>query len=214
MVIPEPTIARLCSMYRFCEDAGVDAGRQVSSAALGRELGATESSIRKDISFLGETGRSGAGYGLGLLKKKIAAALGLSRRRRTCVVGLGSLGTALLEYERLGPAGFDMVAGFDASINRLETLRTSVKLYPAYEVSDVVRRERIEVGIIAVPAAAAREAADSLAAGGVQAIVNFAPVVVRPPRPGVVVRNVDMLNELRVVAAQSFLSDSAHTPLA
>jgi redox-sensing transcriptional repressor len=130
----------------------------------------------------------------------------LTRQRKACVVGLGRLGQALLEYERFGAAGFVVVAGFDASINRLETLHTSVRLHAAYDIAAVTRREAIEVGLVAVPAEAAQGTADALVAGGVREILNFAPVALRVQDASVQIRGVDILNELRVLSAQRFLT--------
>ncbi len=51
-------------------------------------------------------------------------------------------------------------------------------------------RRSIRVGIVAVPAQGAQETYDLLVAGGVRAILNYAPVILRV-REGVWVRDVD-----------------------
>ncbi|MBD3239762.1 MAG: redox-sensing transcriptional repressor Rex [Chitinivibrionales bacterium] len=199
--IPIPTLERLCRIYGICLALEREKTDRISSARLAQRLGVSAHVVRKDLSHLGAVGVIGAGYGVTELRQALATGLGLERALTACVVGLGRLGSALLEHKGLAEAGARIVAGFDANINRLETIRTTVAVYPAYEIEDIVRRERIALGIIAVPAGAAQAVANRLIAGGVQCILNFAPVVVRDPHGRVPVRTVDVTNEIRVLSA-------------
>jgi redox-sensing transcriptional repressor len=199
--IPVPTVSRLCKVYRLCTDLEAQGVEEISSTRIGEILGVSSHSIRKDINYLGEVGNTGSGYDVGRLRTHIGSRLGLMHGCKACIVGLGRLGTAIMEYERLATSGYDVVAGFDSNINRLETIRTRVKLYPAYEITDVVSRESIDLAVLAVPAQAAQECAVALVKGGIKAILNFAPVAIKTGNPSIVVRNIDMVNELRTVSA-------------
>lgn len=201
--IPIPTIERLSKVYGLCELLGGDTATVVSSAMIAAHLGASADVVRRDITYLGsDIGNNGSGYAIGRLRERIAVALDLARVRRACVVGLGRLGSAILEHDRFAAAGYEVVAGFDSSINRLETIHTRVRVYPAYEMVDVIRREQIEVALVTVPAEAAQQCADAAVSAGVRCVVNFAPVVVKVASEAVV-RNVDIMNELRVVTAMA-----------
>ena len=198
--IPLPAIIRLCALYQLLcglQESGV---AQISSAELGLRLGIGAHNVRKDISFLGFTGFGGAGYDVARLRELIAGYFGFSREKKICVVGLGRLGSALMQYSRLANGEFSIVAGFDSNINKLETLSTSVNLFPAYQISEVVSRLQIELGIIAVPATAAQDVADRLMAGGITGIINLAPTVIRS-QEGVFIRNIDITGELRILSA-------------
>ena len=188
-------------IYRLCDELIAQGSEVVSSAQIGSRLGIGAHSVRKDIGYLGQMGAGKAGYDVARLRSRIEQVLGLANGRRACVVGLGRLGAAILGYRRLAQSGHRIVAGFDSNINRLETIRTDVALYPAYEIAEVARREMIELGIVAVPAEAAQQTAGALVEGGVRGIVNFAPVVIAVDSPTVVVRNIDVVNELRVVSS-------------
>jgi redox-sensing transcriptional repressor len=163
--------------------------------------------IRKDISFLGggaHAAGSSNGYHPPALIPAIKKALGLDRRRRFCVVGLGRLGSAYLnvqafEFGAPGEEEFELAAGFDINVNRVEILKSPVPLYPAYKTGEVICRFSIEIALLCVPAGAAQEAAEKLAAAGIRGIVNFAPVVLRLP-PDIAVRNVYVADELRELA--------------
>jgi redox-sensing transcriptional repressor len=54
----------------------------------------------------------------------------------------------------------------------------------------------IRIGIVAVPAAAAQAVADQMVAGGVRALLNYAPVVLKVP-PDVTVREVDPVSAMQ-----------------
>lgn len=206
--IPLPAIARLCAMYQVLCDLQREDVATVSSGALGERLGVGAHNVRKDVSFLAEAGSAGAGYDVERLRTLIATRFGFQKEKRTCVVGLGRLGSAILQYERLTGEEFRIVAGFDSDINLVETIKTNISVYPAYEISETVRRLGVEMAILAVPFSAAQDSADRLTAGGVRGIINFTPAVIRTDS-SVVVRNVDLTSEFRVLSALMFLKNNS-----
>jgi redox-sensing transcriptional repressor len=203
--IPLPVIYRLSYVFDLLnklEEGGVE---RVSSTELGEYLGQTAHTIRKDIHFLGIAGTAGTKYDIVGLKKLIAGHLGFSTPKKSCIVGLGKLGSALLDYTMAIPQDiFRIVAGFDSNINRLETIETSIELFPAYRIEETVKRMQIELALITVPPQQAQEAADRCCSGGVAGLLNFTPTVVRPKNPGVFVRSVDITGEFRICAALAF----------
>jgi redox-sensing transcriptional repressor len=197
--IPMPSLERLLNIYRFCEYLEEKEIYSVSSSRLARVFGYSADSIRKDISFLGWIGNFGAGYDVKKLKNAIYEKLRLNTIRRVCIIGLGRLGNAILNYNELIEKGFMIVAGFDSNINKLETIKTNVELFPAYEIKDVVKRKAIEIGIIAVPAEYAQETANRLIEGGIRGIINFAPIALKVPE-NVILKNIDLLAECMLMS--------------
>jgi redox-sensing transcriptional repressor len=182
---------------------------RITSGEVEALTGWSSHTIRKDISYLegkgaGNQGFFGtsAGYDPVTLIPAIKQALGLGERRRLCVVGLGRLGSAYLNYRGFDTGGeFELAAGFDTSVNRVEILKSPVPLYPAFKMAEVISRFGIELALLCVPAEAAQTAAEKLAASGIRGIVNFAPVMVQLP-PEVAVRNVYVIDELRALAVR------------
>ncbi len=196
-----PTVQRLAQVYARLGELRSKGTRKVSSTQLGKELGTGSHNIRKDFSVLGEgAGQAGAAYDVEFLRNRIQQRFGLGRTIRACIVGLGRLGTAIADYDSLRKAGCDIVAGFDSNINRVETIRIGIPVHPAYQISQVVRNEGIELGILTVPVFGAQEATNRLVQGGVQVILNFVPSKVDVPS-GVVVRNIDMITEYLIASA-------------
>ena len=67
------------------------------------------------------------------------------------------------------------------------------------QLEEVLSRQKIELGLVAVPAARAQEVADQLVAAGVSGIrLNFAPVTLSVPA-GVSKVGVDLARELEQV---------------
>jgi redox-sensing transcriptional repressor len=67
------------------------------------------------------------------------------------------------------------------------------------ELPQIVNSKRVNIGVVATPAAAAQDAADRLVAAGVTSILNFAPVVLGVPR-AIEVRKVDLAVELQILS--------------
>jgi redox-sensing transcriptional repressor len=197
---------------RILEDSGKE---YLTSVQIQRLTGWPSHTIRKDISFLGIRGSGGdeeggggkagsqGGYSPAVLAPLIRKALSLNRRRKFCILGLGRLGSAYLRMEPAAGAGtaggFELAAGFDISVNRVEILKSPVPLYPAYKMGEVICRFGIEIALLCVPQEAAQGAAEKLAAAGIRGILNFAPLALRLP-PEVTVRNVYLEDELCALA--------------
>jgi redox-sensing transcriptional repressor len=202
--IPEPAQERLLQLLRSLEKY-VWAGNTgpVTSAQAELLTSVPRDTIRKDISCLGglEGGAIGgnAGYEPELLIPLIKKALGLDRRRKFCVVGLGRLGSAYLNFTPPELAEFELAAGFDTNVNRVEILRSPAPLYPAYKMAELIGRFAIEIALLCVPADAAQAAAEKCAAAGIRGILNFAPIALNLA-PDIAVRNVYVTDELRSLA--------------
>jgi len=198
--IPEPARERLLRLMRLLENHTLAGNAGPVTSAQAEDLtGVPRDTIRRDISCLSgvESGAIGsnAGYEPETLIPLIKRALGLDRRRKFCVVGLGRLGSAYLNSPP-ELAEFELAAGFDTNVNRVEILRSPVPLYPAFKLAEVVSRFAIEIALLCVPAEAAQAAATQCVAAGVRGILNFAPVALKLP-PEVAVRNVYVVDELR-----------------
>ena len=199
--IPKPSISRLCLLYRYLDELIKNDVQSVSSTQIGQRLSMNSHNVRKDIGYLGDVGILGSGYDVIKLKKAIAAAFDFNRERNSCVVGLGRLGSAILNFEQFQIHGYKIVAGFDANINKLETMHTSISLFPSHMISEIVRRFDIQLGVVAVPEKAAQKVTDQLVHGGIKGIINLTPVVLKPKGRQVFVRNLSILGDFHYLSA-------------
>ncbi len=209
--IPKPSISRLCKIYSLLEELEGNGASSVSSNEIGEKIWVGSHSVRKDISYIGEIGTVGSGYEIAKLKKHIGEKLGLNVERKACVVGLGKLGTAILQNEKLFSNNFKIVAGFDSSINKIETLVTHIPVYPAYELADIIRKQGIEMAVITVPGHASRDIIDRLVEGGIRGIVNFSSVPLHATyKEKVYVSNFDIAGEFRFLSALFTMEQQHH----
>jgi redox-sensing transcriptional repressor len=200
-LIPQPAIIRLCALYQLLCTMEKEGIIKVSSAELEEKTGMPSHTIRKDISFIGEVGSTKSGYEVVKLKQHIQNDLGLNRQRTACIVGLGRIGSAVMQWPLFSEGEFRIVAGFDSDINKVETIKTAVSVFPSYEIPEVVRRTGVEVGIIAVPPGHAQEVADRLMEAGVKGIVNLTPAIITAKRNDCFIRSMDIGGELRILSA-------------
>lgn len=199
--ISQPTVNRLCALYQILTEMARSGDTVVSSSTLGEKVGIGSHNVRKDISYLGGIGNYGSGYNITKLRDAIAARFGFNEKKCACIVGLGRIGGALLQHAQNSQEEIKIIAGFDSNINKLETIKTTISVYPAYQITEIVKKMGIVLGIIAVPESAAQDSASRLIDGGVKGIINFTAAHIKVNMENVFVKNVDITSELLVLSA-------------
>ena len=106
------------------------------------------------------------------------------------LIGVGSLGSALLGYDGFEEYGLRIIAAFDADPAKVGTEIHGREIFAADRIEELVRRLQVSMGIICVPAPCAQKVADQLVAGGVKGIWNFANVSLKVPDDVIVQREV------------------------
>ena len=181
------------------EELELDLTRTISSQGLADQSGVTSAQVRKDLSYFGNFGKRGLGYDVAQLRREIRLILGLNRRWRVALVGGGNMGSALYSYKEFRRQGFDIVAVFDVSADRVGHRWKDLTIVHVDRLQSEVERLGIEIGVIAVPARAAQAVADRLVGAGVRGILNFAHRKLFVP-PTVTLRNVNLSLELEGLA--------------
>lgn len=180
--IPDIVIHRL-PLYLRALDLMLRQDQNVTSShELGKRLGISSAQIRKDLSHFGEFGKQGTGYDVQYLREQLQRILHVERVWGMAVVGAGDLGNALVHYRGFQNRGFHIEAVFDADPKKVGTDIGSITIEAVDSIPDVLPERDIHIGIIAVPAEAAKEVADLLIEGGVKAILNYAPITLTVPQ--------------------------------
>jgi len=190
--VSELTTNRL-SVYLRClnllEGAGV---KTISSQSLADQFHLNAAQIRKDLAYFGEFGVRGVGYYVRDLKRHLRQILGLDRKLRVAIVGAGNLGLALADYPGFRQEGFEIAALFDAANEKIgHESRSGVPIYDIKELKRIVRRERLDIAVIAVPAPHAQPVVEQVITAGVKAILNFSPGALKVPQD-VKLKSVDL----------------------
>ena len=194
--IPDIVIRRLPVYVRTLRELQSRGATSISSDELADQIGVTAAQIRRDLSYFGRFGKQGKGYDAERLAEEIAHILRLDRQWDVALAGFGNLGQAIVHYQGFVPASFRIAAIFDRNEDAIGREVDGVVVKSPDEMTDEIARLGIKMGIIAVPAHAAQEITDAMIAGGVDAILNYAPVVLRTPAR-VTVREVDPVSAMQ-----------------
>lgn len=209
--VPDIVIRRL---PRYVRELGLlesEGQTRVSSRELGDRLDVTPAQIRRDLSYFGRFGKKGRGYDVGDLHQRLRQILGIDERIQPMVlVGVGHLGRAVLGYPGFPDQGFHVVRAFDSDLNVIGERIAGVQIDDIRELPTYLDQGPAALAIVAVPASAARSVVETLVAGGVNAILSYAPVATTVPE-GVVLRQIDPVLELQSMAYYINREDSNHT---
>src|SRR5918992_6139163 len=190
--VSELTTNRLSVYLRCLNDLDGAGVQTISSQALAEQFHLNAAQIRKDLAYFGEFGVRGVGYYVKDLRRHLRQILGLDRTRRVAIMGAGNLGLALADYPGFRQEGFDIAAMFDASPQKVgEQSRGGVPIYDIKDLKRIVRRDKIDIAMLAVPASAAQPVVDLVVAAGIKAILNFSPGTLKAPR-SVKLKSVDL----------------------
>jgi redox-sensing transcriptional repressor len=194
--IPDIVIRRLPIYVRTLRDLQDRGITSVSSDELANHIGVTAAQIRRDLSYFGRFGKQGKGYDAEHLAEEIARILKLDRTWDVALAGFGNLGRAIVHFQGFMPASFRIAAIFDRKADTIGVEVEGVTVLSDSRITDEIARLDIKMGIIAVPTIAAQEVADLMVAGGIEALLNYAPVVLKVPA-NVTVREVDPLGAMQ-----------------
>jgi redox-sensing transcriptional repressor len=190
--VSELTTGRLSVYLRCLNQLETDGVETISSQALAERFHLNAAQIRKDLAYFGEFGVRGVGYYVKDLKLHLRQILGLDRRLKVAVMGAGNLGMALADYPGFRREGFEIVAMFDSADAKIgDRSRGGVPIYDIRDMRRQLRREKVDIVVLAVPAESAQHVLDQVTGSGVKAVLNFSPGTLRVPE-GIKLKSVDL----------------------
>ena len=198
-MIPEPSLRRLPVYHRLLKQLSLEGMEYVSCTPIAQSLSLNPIQVRKDLELTGIVGKPKVGYSTAELIGSIERYLGWDNETDAFLVGVGHLGEALLGYKGFRNVGIKIVAGFDSDPGKIGRSIQGVRVFPVKKLSELVRRMKVKIGILTVPADGAEEAARVMIDGGIRAIWNFAPVKIKSPE-SVIIQNENLAASLAVLS--------------
>lgn len=171
--MPTSVVKRLTRYLTQAQSCIEQSKEWISSAELADELDLTSSTVRQDLSYLDFSGISKKGYEVVKLQKVLMGVLGADKEWKTAVIGAGNLGRAIALHGELTRRGFVIKAICDNDARKVGTKAGPLTIQHQRDVARIVKSEGIDIGIIAVPAAAAQKVADDLVDAGVKGLLNL-----------------------------------------
>lgn len=197
--LPRPAVGRLSLYFRELHRLADQGRSHVNSKELGGIVDVSPAVVRRDLSSLGTIGRRGVGYPIAKLIEQIGEVLGSGVQWQVVLVGVGSLGDALLRYRGFERLGFRLVAAFDTDAEKVGRQIGGVTISQSQTMVGRLAELKPDLAIVAVPADHAADVAADLVSAGISGILNFAPTTLRLPG-NIAVVNVDLASELQRLA--------------
>ena len=197
--ISDSTISRLSKYFRTLERLQEKNIETISSDEIAEIDGVTAAQVRKDLSFFGTFGKRGLGYNIEELKDIIGNILGLNKQWNVAVVGIGNIGMALIDYDEFKKQGFLIKLLLDNDDKKIGYKVKNLEIKNFSEANNYLKKENIQIVVIAVPSKVAQSVADIVTNAGIGAILNFAPLNLKTP-DSVMVKNENMSIELEALS--------------
>lgn len=196
--VPEPALRRLPWYLAYIKLLKKKGQTHVSSTQIAKKINVSSTQIAKDLSYVKVSGKTRVGYEIVILIEVLEKFLGFTSRHRAVVLGVGSLGGALLSDSGLEQFGLKILAGFDVSDSVVGTMINNI---PVYNIEDLEEHNKMidaDIGILTVPPDNAQEIADYAIERGIRAIWNFTPFRIRVPEH-IVLQNTSLYAHLAVM---------------
>lgn len=196
--VPEPAISRLPWYLACVSRLRAQGVEYVSTTAISQELNVESSQIAKDLSYLSIKGKTRIGYEVKELERGLYDFLGFRREHKAVMMGVGSLGSALIADSGLSRYGLNIVAGFDVDP---ALIGTEIGGKPIYDLAELPwRRKQLnaEIAVIAVPVERAAEVAELCVNSGIKALWNFTPFHIKTS-PDITIQNTSIYAHLAVM---------------
>ena len=173
--------ARLSRYLQVLTQARKMGKMRISSQEIAEYTNINATQIRRDLSAFGKFGKRGVGYNIDSLLGEIRKILRTQGQHNIALVGAGRLGQAIASSPIFGEHGINIAAVFDTDPEKLGKPIGNVTVSEYGKLPATVREKNIIVGVLAVPAVAAQQAADDLVASGVKIIFNYSEALLETP---------------------------------
>ena len=187
--------ARLSRYLQVLTQAKKMGKDRISSQEISEYTNINATQIRRDLSAFGKFGKRGVGYSIDSLLGEIRRILRTQGQHNIALVGAGRLGQAISSSPIFAEHGIHIAAVFDTDPEKVGRRVGNIDVSDYSTLADQVRDKNIIVGVLAVPASSAQQAADDLVAAGVKIIFNYTEALLDTP-PDVVVHTSNPAVEL------------------
>ena len=173
--------ARLSRYLQVLTQARKMGKTRISSQEIAEYTNINATQIRRDLSNFGKFGKRGVGYSIELLLDAIRKILRTQGQHNVALVGAGRLGQAIASSSIFAEHGINIAVVVDTDPAKLGQPIGHVSVEPYERLPQLVRDHNVVVGVLAVPAEGAQQAADDLVSAGVKIIFNYSEALLETP---------------------------------
>jgi redox-sensing transcriptional repressor len=180
--IPHMVVQRYTKYLSMVQEFQADGAEWISSAELADGLGLTSSTVRQDLSYIDFYGVSKKGYEISGLCRILESILGADAKWKVVVAGAGNIGRALALHQEFARKGFVIMGLYDSDKSKIGKKTGGLVIQNIADMPGFISSEKIDIGIIAVPATVAQHVADLMVVAGIKGILNLAVTHLTLPR--------------------------------
>jgi redox-sensing transcriptional repressor len=173
--------ARLSRYLQVLTQARKMGKERISSQEISEYTNINATQIRRDLSTFGKFGKRGVGYRTDALLDEIRQILRTQGQHNIALVGAGRLGSAIASSPIFAEHGITIAAIFEIDPEKIGQRIGDLRISSNDVMAEVCRERNIIVGVIAVPADAAQDAADALIDSGAKIIFNYSEALLDVP---------------------------------
>jgi redox-sensing transcriptional repressor len=178
--------ARLSRYLQVLTQARKMGKDRISSQEIAEYTNINATQIRRDLSAFGRFGKRGVGYRTDALLDEIRKILRTQGQHNIALVGAGRLGSAIASSPIFAEHGIHIAAIFDNDPEKVGQRVGELRANSIDDIARICRERNIIVGVIAVPAEHAQDAADALIDAGVKIVFNYSEALLDTPADVVV----------------------------
>jgi redox-sensing transcriptional repressor len=173
--------ARLSRYLQVLTQARKMGKDRISSQDISEYTNINATQIRRDLSGFGKFGKRGVGYSIDSLLAEIRKILRTQGQHNIALVGAGRLGEAIASSPIFAEHGINIAAIFDSDGVKVGRTLGRVPVSSLDTMDGICRERNIIVGVLAVPADSAQDAANSLIRAGVKIVFNYSEALLNVP---------------------------------
>jgi len=173
--------ARLSRYLQVLTQARKMGKSRISSQEIAEYTNINATQIRRDLSAFGKFGKRGVGYSIEGLLDVIRKILRTQGQHNVALVGAGRLGQAIASSSIFAEHGISIAAVVDTDPGKVGQPIGRVAVESYERLGELVREHNVVVGVLAVPAESAQQAADDLVAAGVKIVFNYSEALLETP---------------------------------
>ncbi|HEY4622015.1 MAG TPA: redox-sensing transcriptional repressor Rex [Gaiellaceae bacterium] len=173
--------ARLSRYLQVLTQARKMGKDRISSQEIAEYTNINATQIRRDLSAFGKFGKRGVGYKTEALLDEIRKILRTQGQHNIALIGAGRLGSAIASSPIFAEHGITIAAILENDPEKVGQRVGDLQVSSIDDLSEICRDRNIIVGVIAVPASSAQDAADALIDAGVKIVFNYSEALIDTP---------------------------------
>lgn len=171
--INERTVERLFVYRRLIRRLQSEKIEFFYSHDLAAMANVTSVQVRRDLMYIGYSGNNRKGYEIKGVLKSMNSILDSKEGMKICIVGVGNLGKALVNFFSDKSEKLTITALFDIDQKLVGRTFNGIQCYHVSVLKEIISKQGITIGIISTSGKSAKIIADEMVAAGITSVVNF-----------------------------------------